>query len=86
MRKRAGSGFASADPDQDPDPHQNNMDPQHCSVVSSSRVNAHSVRVPGSIVASFDKMGSGGQYRTVCVVVLKKESEMLHRLLKTTLL
>jgi hypothetical protein len=68
MTKIAGSEFASgsisqrhgsADPD--PDPHQNVMDPQHCSVVSSPRVNAHSVAVPGSIVASFDKMGSGGQ-------------------------
>jgi hypothetical protein len=68
MGKRAGSEFASgsisqrhgsADPD--PDPHQNVMDPQHCSVVSSPHVNAHSVTVMGSIVASFDKMGYGGQ-------------------------
>jgi hypothetical protein len=78
MTKRAGFGFASgsighgsADPDTDPDPHQNVMDPQHCSVVSSPPVNAHSVTVPGSIVASFDKMGSGGQYRSVCLLVLE---------------
>jgi hypothetical protein len=70
IRKRAGSEFASgfislrhgsADPDPDPDPHQNVMDPQHCSVVSSPPVNARSVTVPGSIVASFDTMVSGGQ-------------------------